>query len=203
MKRFRLDLRRDRNQKKYEEDQRAQRISQLHCHRERIAARFPQSGRRYFNDPERERDLRNLTRDGPTPGRFRAAVRVWNRRLVRTERKRSCFHDKGSLRRYILPTAAHQVKQPIKCPTGLLYAARFCLATLAPCLPNAVRVAFERCEIFFFFFAAAAAFLMFFFAAVRCFALAMSFSLQSFFMDGTERELAEISGNISSYETSI
>jgi hypothetical protein len=51
---------------------------------------------------------------------------------------------------------------------------RLLLATLAACLPKAVRVFFGRLAIVRFFFAAWAAFLMFFRAAVRCLAVTIS-----------------------------
>lgn len=52
--------------------------------------------------------------------------------------------------------------------------ARFLRATLAPCLPRAVRVFLGKCAIVFFRRAALAAFLMFRFAAAFCFLVVIS-----------------------------
>jgi hypothetical protein len=59
-----------------------------------------------------------------------------------------------------------------------LYLQRFSFfrAALAPSLPRAVRVLFDKCAIVLFCRAALAAFLMFRFAAARCFSVVISSS---------------------------
>ncbi len=54
------NLRRGRCDKECEEDCSAERITEIECHRERVAARFSESRGRDLDDPERKRDLRDL-----------------------------------------------------------------------------------------------------------------------------------------------
>ena len=60
MKLLRGDLRQDRNDKSDRENSGANQIAQMHRHRNRVPAGLPQRGRGNLDDPEDQRDLRNL-----------------------------------------------------------------------------------------------------------------------------------------------
>ena len=58
---FRGDLRNHRNDEYAEKNEAADGVAEVHRHRYGVAARLPQSGREYLDDPEDKRDFRNLT----------------------------------------------------------------------------------------------------------------------------------------------